>query len=221
MENRISNSSKKDEAYEKIKERIISGEYRPGSLLVERTISDSLGMSRTPIRAALMDLCHSGLAEFTPGKGISVSVIGRRDIEEIYELRSLLDTAVLISFMKISTPEQIAHLRSLANNMLDAVNMEDVDLLIKNDIDFHQYYTDYCENSRLAAIICSTVDPFCRFRYITTSSMRMNRIFVEEHLLIMDAIEANDQAEAELQMKAHYSHLKRYQIQKLMQEGQL
>ena len=42
--------SKKDEAYVRIKDRIISGEYKPGSLLVERTLSDSLNMSRTPIR---------------------------------------------------------------------------------------------------------------------------------------------------------------------------
>ena len=65
--------SKKDEAYVRIKDRIISGEYKPGSLLVERTLSDSLDMSRTPIRAALMDLCHTGLATFVPGKGIYVS----------------------------------------------------------------------------------------------------------------------------------------------------
>ena len=193
--------SKKDEAYVRIKDRIISGEYKPGSLLVERTLSDSLNMSRTPLRAALMDLCHTGLATFVPGKGIYVSVIGRRDIEEIYEIRALLDPAVLLSFMKQATRDQIAMLRTFVN--------------------FHQYYTDYCGNARLADIICSTVDPFHRFRYITSSSMKMNRVFVEEHLLIMKAIEDNDQAEAELQMKAHYSHLKRYLIQKLTSEGQL
>ena len=75
--------SKKDEAYVRIKDRIISGEYKPGSLLVERTLSDSLNMSRTPIRAALMDLCHTGLATFVPGKGIYVSVIGRRDMKSV------------------------------------------------------------------------------------------------------------------------------------------
>lgn len=213
--------SKKDEAYQQIKDRIISGQYRPGSLLVERTISQALGMSRTPIRAALMELCHTGLADFTPGKGIYVSVIGRQDIEEIYEVRALLDPAVLLSFMKHATGEQVAALRTFADNMRDAVRMEQVDMLIENDINFHQYYTDYCGNERLAAIICSTIDPFNRFRYITTSSMRMNAVFVEEHLLIMKAIEDNDQSEAGLQMKAHYSHLKRYLIQKLTEEGQL
>lgn len=214
-------ASKKDEAYIQIKERIISGEYRPGSLLVERTLSDSLGMSRTPIRAALMDLCHTSLVTFVPGKGIYVSVIGLKDIEEIYEVRALLDPAVLLSFMKQATPDQIAALRGFANNMKEAVRMENKEMLIENDVNFHQYYTDYCGNARLAAIICSTVDPFHRFRYITTSSMKMNAVFVEEHLLIMKAIEENDQVEAELQMKAHYSHLKRYLIQKLTSEGQL
>ena len=188
--------SKKDEAYVRIKDRIISGEYKPGSLLVERTLSDSLNMSRTPIRAALMDLCHTGLATFVPGKGIYVSVIGRRDIEEIYEIRALLDPAVLLSFMKQATRDQIAMLRTFADNMRDAVRMENTGMLIENDVNFHQYYTDYCGNARLADI-------------------------VEEHLLIMKAIEDNDQAEAELQMKAHYSHLKRYLIQKLTSEGQL
>lgn len=142
-------------------------------------------MSRTPIRAALMDLCHTGLATFVPGKGIYVSVIGRRDIEEIYEIRALLDPAVLLSFMKQATRDQIAMLRTFADNMRDAVRMENTGMLIENDVNFHQYYTDYCGNARLADIICSTVDPFHRFRYITSSSMKMNRVFVEEHLLIM------------------------------------
>lgn len=213
--------SKKDEAYARIKEDIISGIHRPGALLVERTLSESLGMSRTPIRAALMDLCHSGLATFTPGKGICVSVIGRHDIEEIYQVRALLDPAVLLSFMKQASPDQIAQLRVFADNMKDAVRMENTAMLIENDVNFHQYYTDCCPNRRLADIICSTIDPFHRLRHITSESMKMNHIFVEEHLLIMDAVEANDQAEAEIQMKAHYSHLKRYLIQKLTAEGLL
>ena len=137
--------SKKDEAYVRIKDRIISGEYKPGSLLVERTLSDSLDMSRTPIRAALMDLCHTGLATFVPGKGIYVSVIGRRDIEEIYEIRALLDPAVLLSFMKQATRDQIAMLRTFADNMRDAVRMENTGMLIENDVNcarigfYHQY----------------------------------------------------------------------------------
>ena len=141
--------SKKDEAYVRIKDRIISGEYKPGSLLVERTLSDSLDMSRTPIRAALMDLCHTGLATFVPGKGIYVSVIGRRDIEEIYEIRALLDPAVLLSFMKQATRDQVAMLRTFADNMRDAVRMENTGMLIENDVNFHQYYTDYCGNARM------------------------------------------------------------------------
>ena len=57
-------------------------------------------------------------------------------------------------------------LRTFADNMRDAVRMENTGMLIENDVNFHQYYTDYCGNARLADIICSTVDPFHRFRYI-------------------------------------------------------
>ena len=211
----------RDVVFNTLRQAILKGELAPGERLMEIQLAEKLGVSRTPIRAALMDLCHTSLVTFVPGKGIYVSVIGLKDIEEIYEVRALLDPAVLLSFMKQATPDQIAALRGFANNMKEAVRMENKEMLIENDVNFHQYYTDYCGNARLAAIICSTVDPFHRFRYITTSSMKMNAVFVEEHLLIMKAIEENDQVEAELQMKAHYSHLKRYLIQKLTSEGQL
>ena len=60
--------------------------------------------------------------------------------------------------MKQATRDQIAMLRTFADNMRDAVRMENTGMLIENDVNFHQYYTDYCGNARLADIICSTVE---------------------------------------------------------------
>lgn len=207
-------TSKQDEAEAILKDKIIFNEFPQGMPLVERNLCDMLNMSRTPIRGALLSLCRAGLVTAIPGKGMYVSTVDQQDIEEIYGMRALVDTAVMVSFVKNAGPDQIGQAREYIDRMYEAAKQGETETMNDYDILFHQYYTDHCGNNRLAALLNSVTDLFCRFRYIITTDKDMNLIFANEHLLIMDAIAANDQAEAELQMKAHYSHLKRYHLRR-------
>ncbi len=79
--------SKKDLAYEAIKEEIINHQLKPGTKLVERQLCDSLNISRTPIREALHQLAIDGLVSFQSGEGAVVSDITYEVISETYDVR--------------------------------------------------------------------------------------------------------------------------------------
>jgi len=75
----------REQAYISIRTLILSGELKAGEFLTERFLVEKLGMSRTPIRAALEKLDHEGLANYTPNKGLSVADISLRYMEEHLE----------------------------------------------------------------------------------------------------------------------------------------
>lgn len=80
-----------DKAYELLKQRVIAGTYAPGAQLKEEHIARELGISRTPIRAALRRLVQDGLASADAGRGVRVAEWTEADIEETYRLRALLE----------------------------------------------------------------------------------------------------------------------------------
>ena len=80
-----------DTAYELQKQRVVGGAYAPATQLKEEPVAHELGISRTPVRAALKRLVQDGLASFDPGRGVRVAEWAEADIEETYELRSLLE----------------------------------------------------------------------------------------------------------------------------------
>jgi len=84
-----------DQAYQVIKEAIISLELEPGERLKESTLAEELGISKTPIREALTRLQHEGLVETIRFKGASVAQIDDHDVEEIFEFRELLEGAAV------------------------------------------------------------------------------------------------------------------------------
>lgn len=81
-----------DQAYEKIKQNIMNLTYPPGMPLTEAMLTRELGMSRSPIRSAVKMLQTEGLIESDYYRSITVKDITRQDIEEIYQLRELLET---------------------------------------------------------------------------------------------------------------------------------
>ena len=94
--------------------------------------------------------------------------------------------------MKQSTRDQIAMLRTVPITCGTRCAWKTRECSIENDVNFHQYYMDYWA---MPGWPISSAPPWIylhRFRYITSSSMKMNHVFVEEHLLIMKAIEDND-----------------------------
>jgi DNA-binding GntR family transcriptional regulator len=100
-----------------IREAILQGIYKPGERLNQDAIADALGVSRMPVRASLRQLEAEGLVRIYPHRGATVSVLQRREIAEIYEIRILLEGHLLELAMANLTDEALADLEALGGQV--------------------------------------------------------------------------------------------------------
>ena len=107
------NHSLSDKVFHKLQEDILSGKYAVDEELKEKTIGDELGVSRTPVREALRQLELQGLVTITPNKGAHVTGFSKEDLNDIYEIRSVMEGLCAKWAAKKATPEQIEELEYL------------------------------------------------------------------------------------------------------------
>ena len=88
------NHSLSEKVFHKLQEDILSGKYAVDEELKEKTIGDELGVSRTPVREALRQLELQGLVTITPNKGAHVTGFSKEDLNDIYEIRSVMEVFV-------------------------------------------------------------------------------------------------------------------------------
>ena len=81
----------REAVYRHLKDLLLSGRFSPGERLSEPLLAQELGVSRTPVREALMRLAEEGLVELVPGKGARVRVFAPEEVEEVYGVRALLE----------------------------------------------------------------------------------------------------------------------------------
>ena len=100
--------------YDILRDAILSGTLAPGQKLRQETLADAIGVSRVPVRSALIQLESDGLIEVHDRRGATVKTLSRSQAEEIYDLRTLLETYALRHSMATMTPERLERLREFA-----------------------------------------------------------------------------------------------------------
>lgn len=103
-----------DMVYEVLREGILKGVFQPGERLRQDQLAEAIGVSRIPVRSALMQLESEGLITFNPYRGAVVNKLSAKEMREIYELRALLESHALRKAVDVMTPERLAHLEQLA-----------------------------------------------------------------------------------------------------------
>ncbi len=106
-----------DMTYEVLRESILKGILKPGERLRQDALAQAIGVSRIPVRSALMQLESDGLITFHPYRGAVVNQLTTDEMREIYELRTLLETHALRKALRAMTPERLEHLEELAREL--------------------------------------------------------------------------------------------------------
>ncbi len=212
LKNGQDRQNKAQQAYETIKELIISNKLPPDTMLVERQLSEMLGISRTPIRAALQELENDGFVVSYPGKGMMVSHLAVDDIVDIYELRKSLDPLALSLFMRRDLEDEKAKMRELLEEMERYCAEGDLEAYSRCDNAFHDCYIFNTGNRRLDRINEMISDQVHR---ILNSLSALDReqvdVSIKAHRAIMAAIDAGDEKRATGLVKEHISQsLDRY-----------
>lgn len=195
-----------EKAYSTIRNGILDGRFPPGSRITEQEIAAQSGVSRTPVREALRRLQAEGLLQFVPNQGAVVASWSARDIEEIFELRAMLESYVAAQAAAHASSEQIAELRGLAEQQyaLSQQNGEvALDAVSALNTQFHEILQRAAGSQRLDAILNQLVEvPLVRKTFNSYTPEQLVRS-ARHHLEIVIALDERDSASAAAVMRAH------------------
>lgn len=179
----------KDRAYEKIKQRLLNNDYPPGSFLSERQLADNLGMSKTPVKAALERLESEGFIAVSPQQGIVVRELSVHEIADQYEIRAALESYALRTISGKLTPDQIAQVRANLDAHARIRRRGDVARGVELDAAFHIQFVEFLGNREILRVLIQLREKIQR---VVTQVFRLcsDRIdsSYEEHAAIANAV---------------------------------
>ena len=171
-----------------LKEMIHEAEFEPGQQLVQENIAKMFGVSRVPVRDALQILINMGIAVNIPRRGVIVRPLSRKLLDELFEVRKVLEGAAIQKAVRRATPELIESLRGMIQRQSEALKAIDVKRNEKLDDEFHRVLYKSIDNSTLHELIfnnwerikqarsSSTVDPKHGKQWISKSIERHNKV---------------------------------------------
>lgn len=148
---KIKPRSLRTEVVDMLRDAIVSGKIKPGEHLKESAIAEQMSVSRIPVREAFRQLEQEGLIISIPNQGSFVKVFNEKDIQEIFTLRSALESLAceLVLGNGLLQPEDLEHLEGYIEQQREAIEARDFDLLTQLDMDFHEFICEKSESERL------------------------------------------------------------------------
>lgn len=206
---KISGETAREYAFRIIKNNIVSLELQPGSSISENELSKELGVSRTPIREAIIDLNNALIVEIYPQRRSYISLIDSDLVEESRFLREVLDTAVIELACDVATEADLTKLEE--NVKLQEFYLENFvpDKIMELDNDFHKTIFTITKKERIYAMKNTMMLHFDRVRTLSLVSVKDIKI-VNDHRLMLEAIKNKDAVSAAALVK---KHLSRYRIE--------
>jgi len=192
-----------DEVYDRIKERIINLELKPGSRLLLRQMADQLGVSQTPIREALSKLSKDGLVDVVAGLGYYVVELSSRDVREIYDLRKIYENYVLDFAVKNLGSDELQTMKQKLNECKKEFDKDKkTSQFYETDEDFHMRIIQNSDNRKLKEVYTRIYDlvTVCRHMYQRTTEA------IEEHLTLIDALTDKDLTRAKDALNTHINN---------------
>lgn len=197
-------TSRVEDAYERLKQEILQNRMPPGFQAPEPEIALRLGMSRTPVREALIKLEAQGLVELIPRRGARVLPVSTEDMRDIYEILTALEPEAAARIARSRpTKDDLRALEQASQDMADALAEDDLDAWAVADDRFHRELLRMNGNKRLSAFVNTLFDQAHRVRMITLRLRARPVASTEEHREILGHILAGDAEKTRETFRAH------------------
>lgn len=192
-----------DQVFENLENDILSGKYQRGELLTEGKLSQSLGVSRTPIREALRRLSQEHIIEES-GKGVIVLGISEEDLKDIFYIRRKIESDCAEKAAENRTEEQLEVLREAVEFQEFYLTKKDTDKIKLMDSRFHETIYRMSGSSVFCDVLIPLHKKIQKYRRASVSDRSRAQASVSEHRAIFEAIAAGD---AKLAKKLFDEHL--------------
>jgi DNA-binding GntR family transcriptional regulator len=213
-----------DAAYAAIRRRILDNVYPPGYHALEQSLAAELGISRTPVREALIRLAKERLVEIIPRHGMRVLPVSPADMKDIYEMLTALE-ALAAELVVRRAPDEaaLAPLVEASRDMARALKADDLDAWALADERFHRHLIELSGNRLLVEAVLNCWDRAHRARMVTLRMRPKPANSTREHMEVVEMIRKGDARGA---FEAHRRHrergsrelleiLERYRLQQL------
>ncbi len=187
--------------YEALVEFVVGGTLQPGQHLVETELARQLGVSRQPVREALHRLEAEGWVDLRPSQGAFVHVPTDQEVDQLLDVRELLEAETARLAARSASPEAILRLRAIWHEGVGAVESGVVERAVTANNAFHSALAEMAGNAVLAEL-ADIVGRRVRWYYRLVAPLRGHESWAE-HLDMIDAVEAGDQERAILIARRH------------------
>lgn len=196
--------SLKDHVYEYISENLKDGSLKPDDKINEKDLSDKLGVSRTPVREALIQLAAEGLLKSEPRRGFRVKPLSLKEASDLYQLIGYLDAMAAVLALDNMSEKDIDLMKSLHSKMDKSIKDDNFDKYYQFQIKFHDVYIDRCDNNELVDTLEKTRMRFIKQGYSDIDSEVLDKTFNEtnkQHLEIIKLFQEKNKEALEKYLK--------------------
>ncbi len=208
----------RDVVFNTLRRAILKGELKPGERLMEITLADKLGVSRTPIREAIRKLELEGLVVMAPRKGAKVASITERDLNDVLEVRKGMEVLAISLACKRITGEELEKLETIEQSFQKLIESGNLTELAEMDVKFHDTIYQATNNQRLVQLLNNLREQMYRYRMEYLKDIAVRRTLAEEHKAICRALRERDEQQAEEYVSIHIDNQQKAIIRSLNQE---
>lgn len=186
----------RDVVFNTLRQAILRGELKPGERLMEIQLANKLGVSRTPIREAIRKLELEGLVLMIPRRGAEVAEITEQNLRDVLEVREALEELSVKLACQHATREQLEVMKEAAETFKKSLHGDDVTKIAEADVAFHDAINMATSNKKLIQILNNLREQMYRYRVEYLKNRDVYEQLIEEHEMLIEAVESRDQERA-------------------------
>jgi len=206
--------SVREKTYDYLKSNILSGRFVPGERLAEEHLAEELGISRTPVREALHKLEQEGLIEPLESRGFRVPHDSPEEIEDLFDIRTVLEGYTLKIICERITDEQIEKLEEMIDKAEDALRRKRIDEVFQWNTQFHDtLHSLVADKRRFHSLIVNMRKYVLRYRKDTLQNLGAGKRAIDGHRQILLTLKLKDPELCERVMRIHIRQSKEDALQ--------
>jgi GntR family transcriptional regulator, rspAB operon transcriptional repressor len=212
---RVPRQSLRDMAYEAIKDRIITCEFKPGECINEASVSALLGLGRTPVHQALDRLMIEEMVEVIPRKGVIVKPVILQDVLQMVDVRLINETQCARLAAERADDSHIDGMAQVLEQARRAIAGRDIHTMMSLDREFHLLLARATKNFELAEVLRKLNERSLRFWFISFTTPDHHHSFQQQHEAVFEAVRSHDGDGAERAMRAHIEAFRKSVVRQL------
>lgn len=200
--------SLREQVAQALRAALITGEMRPGVVYSAPVLAAQFGVSATPVREAMLDLAKEGLVEAVRNKGFRVTELSDRDLDELTEIRQLIEVPTVARLADSGRAEEFERLRPIAEEIVAAGERGDLLAYVDADLRFHVELLALSGNAHLVSVVRDLRNRARLYGLSQLSERGTLGGSAREHLALLDALKSGDGAAVAQIMDEHIGHVR-------------